>query len=127
MPTIFKYFFGLYCIIALAGTRAGAQEMLFDPIDVLTGHAVIEQYHHHGGQHLNSSSDHKKNNFSSSDHRHNKKYNNGRHISLDLYFDFENNSRVFIPSEAIALTPLISPHYRYLFYREINPPPPKSC
>lgn len=126
MSGILKYFLGLYTVLALLCSGANAEDMLFDPIDVLTGHPVIQQGHHQYAAHTNAQ-DHKKDNCFSSDHKHSKKYNSGKHNSSEIYFHIPDDATMFLPSEAITLTPNIPTHYRYLFYREINPPPPRSC
>jgi hypothetical protein len=106
---------------------ARAEEMFFDPIDVTTGHAVFQQYHLHGTHELSANLQHKKESSFLSDHKHGKKYRGGKHVSPDIYFSAFSNPALPRVSQGIAFTPAIPKHYRYLFFREINPPPPKAC
>jgi hypothetical protein len=62
-----------------------------------------------------------------SDHHHSKKYQIGKHISVQLFLSFTG----YVPAPcfytSITHIAAIYPAYRYLYFREINPPPPKAC
>jgi hypothetical protein len=62
-----------------------------------------------------------------SDHHHSKKYQPGKHISVQLFLGFSDYAPPPCFYTSITHTPAIYPAYRYLYFREINPPPPKAC
>lgn len=62
-----------------------------------------------------------------SEHHHSKKYQTGKHISVQLYLKLEPVRSLLSVHEPVAHTPAMYPAYRYLYFREINPPPPKNC
>jgi len=61
------------------------------------------------------------------EHNHNKKLLAGKHISVQLFLIVSDFRQPFYTFPVIIHTPAIPPAYRYLYFREINPPPPKSC
>jgi len=62
-----------------------------------------------------------------SENHHNKKYQPGRHISVQLFLSFSEYKQPLYIYPVLQHTPAVFPAYRYLYFREINPPPPKSC
>jgi len=62
-----------------------------------------------------------------SDHHHSKKYQAGKHISIQLFLGFSDYRPSFHLSPLTIHTPAVCPAYRYLYFREINPPPPRYC
>ena len=127
MKKIIRYVIGLCCVLLLAHTCARAEEMIFDPIDVLTGHPVFERSHHNEWHHAAGAARHEKENSCASDHKQGKKYRNVKHISFELYFSTADVAQIFTPDASLVFTPTIPKHYRYLFFEEINPPPPRCC
>ncbi len=59
------------------------------------------------------------------EHRHNKKYQSGKHHPFKVIVPQRetNNTALYISSS--IHNPVIPPGYQYLFFREINPPPPR--
>jgi hypothetical protein len=60
-------------------------------------------------------------------HKHPRKMHVAKHISLKLAVPTTDASYHLNLLETIAFTPSLPDAYRFLFFREINPPPPKSC
>ena len=114
-------------MLILTATCARADEMVFDPIDVLTGNASFQQSNHHAPQHMGNATQRRKESSFFSDHKNGKKYRGGKHITFELFFSLPECPAIFLPYSDFVFRPVISKDYRYLFFREINPPPPKSC
>ena len=124
MQKIFKYILGCVLLV-LAFSNARASEAGFDLIDINTGHVSFQQTRSHGCQQLSDRSQHK--NSPTADQKHSKKYRSGKHYSSTLFFSLSDDNSILIHYPDLAFTPSLPAQYRYIFYREINPPPPKSC
>ena len=59
------------------------------------------------------------------DHQHGKKYHSGKHISVNIAISKAAWAFPFMAIAFVAFLSAITERYKYLFSREINPPPPK--
>ena len=102
------------------------QDMTFDPIDT-EDNAMIKQgvaaSMFNEDQNLN---EHTKSNTFYTEHKGGKKDRDVKFLSFE--FTIRAAEKVNYPQSSIAvLRPRRNERYAYLFYKEINPPPPKSC
>lgn len=125
MQKIFKYI--LTCLwLSCALTNAKAAEISFDLIDINTGHVSFQQGRSHAAQHIAGNDQHKS--IFAADHsKHGKKYARGKHVTFAMHLNFTIKTFPGLEYAPLVLTPRASSQYDYLFYREINPPPPKGC
>jgi len=122
MPKMIKYIIGC-CLLFLLNTKAGAQEITFDLADINTAHASFAPSSHrihsnHAAYSKEDSRDH---------HKHSKKYRSVKRIVLTIYVSPTINCAPVVTYKDLVFTPSLPDEYRYIFYREINPPPPKAC
>lgn len=127
MKKIFKYVLGCTILMVLSATYAGAEEVNFDLLDINTSHASFQQSRRHGDQHLNAAQRSRENSLNTDHNKHSKKYRGGKHNPSPAFFNAPLNSGAFVVYPNLVLTPSVPVQYRYIFYREINPPPPKVC
>ncbi|MBS1585753.1 MAG: hypothetical protein JSS82_09420 [Bacteroidetes bacterium] len=125
MQKIFKYI--LTCLwLSCVFVNARAAEKSFDLIDVNTGHVSFQQGRSHETQHIAGNVQHKSV-FAADHSKQGKKYARGKHVTFAIHLSLPVKTRLDIEYAPLVLLPRTSSPYDYLFYREINPPPPKSC
>ena len=61
------------------------------------------------------------------DHHNKHKSKVSRHISFDVMLPAHKSGYVFCPLNIVQHSCALPEQYDYLFYAEINPPPPKAC
>jgi hypothetical protein len=99
--------------------------MVFDPIDtednavIQQGVACLQFYE------AEQSVEHTKNTGFYPEQRSGKKTRDAKYVSFELFFNSEELKQVTNIENDQKFTPSISKSYNYLFYKEINPPPPK--
>ncbi len=60
------------------------------------------------------------------EHRHNKKFQSVKHIDLKVVVPQLVFPAAYVYYDEVVNTPVLPDSYQYLYYREINPPPPKA-
>lgn len=120
-------FFCLLLVLQVFILTAHADDMDDDEFVIEQGITVISAPNHNNALMMDQSMIHRHKETRILPDHHNKKYQIGKHISVQTVVTRTPDIHFHSFYESIVHTPSVPEDYRYIFFREINPPPPKFC
>ncbi|PZF73957.1 hypothetical protein DN068_06350 [Taibaiella soli] len=106
---------------------AHADDVDEDEFAIEQGITVISSQNHHGAFMMDQSIIHQQKKTQILPEHRSKRYQVGKHISVQSVVTKAPDINFHSFYESIVHTPSVPKNYRYTFFREINPPPPKFC
>jgi len=129
LPKLLKHigrFFCMLLVLQIFILTAHADDIDDDEFTIEQGVTVISAPNHHTEFFTDQIVHPRKDTHVHQEH-HNKKYQIGKHISVQSIVTKTPEFHFHSFYESIVHTPSVPKNYRYTFFREINPPPPKFC
>jgi hypothetical protein len=116
----------LFLVLHLFIISAHTEGIDTNSFDLEYGEVSVSQQPNHNYQSINEAT-HKRQESIATDQHHSKKSGHSKQIITHLAIIPKQVATIYTSIKTIVQTPTVPKTYKFLFYQEINPPPPKSC